>query len=75
VKDAFEVAELRAAIAATAAGFDDVISDLPRIVAHPRGERLVEGVFNGRARADGNAVGYDTIAASGPHACILHWTR
>jgi Xaa-Pro aminopeptidase len=20
-------------------------------------------------------VGYDTIAASGPHACILHWTR
>jgi Xaa-Pro aminopeptidase len=75
VKDAFEVAELRAAIAATAAGFDDVIRDLPRIVAHPRGERLVEGVFNGRARADGNAVGYDTIAASGPHACILHWTR
>lgn len=75
VKDAFEVAELRAAIAATAAGFDDVIADLARIVAHPRGERLVEGVFNGRARADGNAVGYDTIAASGPHACILHWTR
>jgi Xaa-Pro aminopeptidase len=75
VKDDFEVAELRSAIAATAAGFDDVIADLPRIVAHPRGERLVEGVFNGRARADGNAVGYDTIAASGPHACILHWTR
>lgn len=75
VKDAFEIAELRSAIAATAAGFDDVIADLPRIVAHPRGERLVEGVFNGRARADGNAVGYDTIAASGPHACILHWTR
>lgn len=75
VKDVFEIAELRSAIAATAAGFDDVIADLPRIVAHPRGERLVEGVFNGRARADGNAVGYDTIAASGPHACILHWTR
>jgi Xaa-Pro aminopeptidase len=75
VKDAFEVDELRAAIAATARGFDDVIADLPRITAHPRGERLVEGVFNGRARADGNAVGYDTIAASGPHACILHWTR
>lgn len=75
VKDDFEVAELRAAIAATARGFDDVIAELPRIVAHPRGERLVEGVFNGRARADGNAVGYDTIAASGPHACILHWTR
>jgi Xaa-Pro aminopeptidase len=35
----------------------------------------VEGTFNRRARAEGNAVGYDTIAASGPHACILHWTR
>ncbi|MFK3671138.1 aminopeptidase P family protein [Leifsonia aquatica] len=75
VKDDYEIGELRAAVAATARGFDDVIADLPRIVAHPRGERLVEGVFNGRARADGNAVGYDTIAASGPHACILHWTR
>ena len=56
-------------------GFDDVIADLPQIVAHPRGERLVEGTFNRRARAEGNQVGYDTIAASGPHACILHWTR
>jgi Xaa-Pro aminopeptidase len=75
VKDAYELDELRAAIAATARGFDDVISELPRITAHERGERLVEGVFNSRARSDGNTVGYDTIAASGPHACILHWTR
>jgi Xaa-Pro aminopeptidase len=75
VKDDFEIAEMRAAVAATKQGFDDVIADLPQIVAHPRGERLVEGTFNRRARADGNTVGYDTIAASGPHACILHWTR
>lgn len=75
VKDAYEIAELRAAVAATARGFEDVVADLPRIVAHERGERLIEGVFNGRARADGNAVGYDTIAAAGAHACILHWTR
>ncbi|PZQ88134.1 MAG: Xaa-Pro aminopeptidase [Leifsonia xyli] len=75
VKDAYEIAELRAAINATRVGFDDVIADFPQIVAHPRGERLVEGTFNRRARADGNTVGYDTIAASGPHACILHWTR
>lgn len=75
VKDAYEIAELRAAVAATAKGFEDVLADLPRIVAHERGERLIEGVFNGRARADGNAVGYDTIAAAGAHACILHWTR
>ncbi|HWR86779.1 MAG TPA: aminopeptidase P family protein [Rhodoglobus sp.] len=75
VKDEFEIAELRDAIAATQRGFDDVIADLPEIVAHRRGERLVEGTFNRRARAEGNTVGYDTIAAAGPHACILHWTR
>ena len=75
VKDDFEIAEMRSAVAATKQGFDDVIADLPQIIAHPRGERLVEGTFNRRARADGNTVGYDTIAASGPHACILHWTR
>ena len=75
LKDPFEVTEMRAAVAATKLGFDDVIADLPQIVAHERGERLVEGTFNRRARAEGNTVGYDTIAASGPHACILHWTR
>ena len=75
VKDAYEIGQMRLAVAATARGFEDVIRDLPRSSAHHRGERLVEGVFNTRARADGNTVGYDTIAASGPHACILHWTR
>ncbi len=75
VKDDYEIREMRLAIDATKQGFDDVIADLPQIVAHPRGERLVEGTFNRRARAEGNQVGYDTIAASGPHACILHWTR
>lgn len=75
VKDEFEQAELRAAIDATKAGFADVIADLGNAVDHPRGERIVEGTFNRRARADGNTVGYETIAASGPHACYLHWTR
>jgi len=75
VKDEFEVGEMRRAIDATRLGFDDIVADLPAIVAHPRGERLVEGTFNRRARAEGNTVGYDTIAASGAHACILHWTR
>jgi Xaa-Pro aminopeptidase len=75
VKDAYEIDQMRRAVAATRVGFDDVIADRPAIIAHPRGERLVEGTFNRRARAEGNAVGYDTIAASGPHACILHWTR
>jgi Xaa-Pro aminopeptidase len=75
VKDEFEIAELRGAVDATARGFDDIVAELPRLIDVPRGERIVEGVFYTRARLDGNAVGYDTIAASGPHACILHWTR
>ena len=75
VKDEYEIHEMRRAVDATKLGFDDVIADLPAIIAHARGERLVEGTFNRRARAEGNTVGYDTIAASGPHACILHWVR
>lgn len=75
VKDQYEVEQMRRAVAATKKGFDDVIAERPAIIAHERGERLVEGTFNRRARAEGNAVGYDTIAASGEHACILHWTR
>lgn len=75
VKDDFEIAEMRRAVSVTAAGFDDIIRDLDRAVEHPRGERVVEGLFHQRARSDGNWEGYDTIAASGPHACYLHWTR
>ena len=75
VKDDYEITQLRLAVGATQKGFNDVIADRPAIIAHERGERLVEGTFNRRARAEGNAVGYDTIAASGVHACILHWTR
>ncbi len=75
VKDDYEIAEMRRAVRATHAGFSDVMAELPRITAHERGERLIEGVFNTRARLDGNTVGYDTIAASGAHACTLHWTR
>ncbi len=75
VKDSYELAEMQAAVDATAAGFTEVLAALPRASAHPRGERIVEGVFNQRARLDGNDVGYETIAASGPHACTLHWIR
>ncbi|MCH6229135.1 aminopeptidase P family protein [Microbacterium sp. CFH 31415] len=75
VKDEYEVAQMKLAVEVTARGFDDIVANIPAIVAHPRGERIVEGVFHQRARSDGNAVGYDTIAAAGPHACYLHWTR
>ena len=42
-------------------------------MAHKRGERVIEATFDGHAREEGNAVGYETIAASGPHATTLHW--
>src|SRR4029079_13834115 len=71
LKDELELSELRAVIDSTKRGFEDVI--LARRGA--RSEREVEGVFNLRARVEGNDVGYGTIAASGPHACVLHWTR
>lgn len=75
VKDAYEVGEMRAAIASTSRAFDDVLEQLPRIVAASRGERIIEGVFYTRARLEGNDVGYGSIAAAGAHATILHWTR
>lgn len=75
VKDAFEIGQMQAAVDATAKGFDQVLWALPQARSHPRGERMIEGVFNLIARAEGNTVGYETIAAAGPHACTLHWIR
>jgi len=71
VKDDWELEQLCGAIAATSAGFADVVRALP--ADQPRPERLVDGVFGLRARCDGNSVGYGTIAAAGAHACTLHW--
>jgi Xaa-Pro aminopeptidase len=73
VKDDFEIAQLQRAIDETVKGFEDVVRALP--AAEGRGERVVEGVFNLRARVEGNDVGYGTIAASGSHATTLHWVR
>ncbi|MEU4213525.1 aminopeptidase P family protein [Streptomyces sp. NPDC026206] len=75
VKDVWEIGQLQSAVDHTAHGFEDVVRALPRALAHPRGERWIEGVFGLRARAEGNGTGYDTIAASGAHACVLHWIR
>ncbi len=75
VKDEYEIEQMRLAVEATSRGFDDVVAQLDRAQRERRGERVVEGVFHARARLDGYAVGYETIAASGSHACILHWTR
>jgi len=73
VKDEFEVRELRRAIAATAAGFDELIRSFPRAAGHVRGERVLEGAFGAKAREEGNGLGYETIAAAGNHANTLHW--
>jgi len=75
IKDDFELEELRRACAATAVGFEAVVADLPEAIRRGRGERWVEGVFGLYARHAGNAIGYDTIAASGDHANTLHWIR
>ena len=75
IKDEYEVGQLQAAVDATGRGFSDVIAALPAAADHPRGERIVEGAFYGRARLEGNDVGYTTIAAAGSHACVLHWIR
>ncbi|WP_091966834.1 aminopeptidase P family protein [Propionibacterium cyclohexanicum] len=75
VKDDWELAQLREACRLTALGFEDVVANMARAVEYGRGERWVEGIFGLHARHDGNAVGYDTIAAAGDHANTLHWVR
>jgi len=75
VKDAFEIDQMRQACDRTAEAFQAVVAELPEAVRRGRGERWVEGVFGLHARHAGNAVGYDTIAAAGDHACTLHWIR
>lgn len=74
-KDAYEVVEMRKAVDATKAGFDRLLTALPAALDQPRSERVLEGAFNSVSRELGNAVGYDSIIASGPHAPILHWMR
>lgn len=73
VKDEYEIQQLRDAVDATIAGFERVVPELPRAIGHKRGERVIEATFDGHAREEGNGVGYETIAASGPHATTLHW--
>lgn len=75
VKDAHEVEQMREAVAATIAGFEEVVRNLARAVEHRRGERVIETTFDAHARLEGNTVGYETIAAGGEHATTLHWIR
>jgi Xaa-Pro aminopeptidase len=75
IKDEYEIEQMREAVARTIEGFEAVVRALPTAKEHRRGERVVETTFDGHARLEGNAVGYETIAASGEHATTLHWIR
>jgi Xaa-Pro aminopeptidase len=74
-KDDYEIREMQRAVDATALGFNDVIHAIPAAVETPRGERVLDGAFYGRARILGNDLGYNTIVGAGSHACVLHWIR
>jgi Xaa-Pro aminopeptidase len=73
VKDSYEIEQMRIAVAASVSGFEDIVRVLPKAVGIPKGERVIETAFFARARQEGNDLGYDTIAAAGKNACVLHW--
>ena len=73
IKDSYEIEQMRLAVAASVSGFEDIVRVLPNSVGIPRGERVIETAFFARARQEGNDLGYDTIAAAGKNACVLHW--
>ncbi|PIJ44580.1 Xaa-Pro aminopeptidase, partial [Leucobacter sp. OLES1] len=74
IKDAWEIAELRSAVANTIDGFVEVRREIPRAIERG-GERWLQGTFDRHARTVGQAPGYATIVGSGAHAPILHWVR
>ena len=73
IKDSYEIEQMRLAVAAGFRGFEDIVRVLPKSVGIPKGERVIETAFFARARQEGNDLGYDTIAAAGKNACVLHW--
>lgn len=75
VKDEHEIEQMRAAVDETITGFNAIVPEMPRAISHRRGERVIETTFDAHARLEGNTVGYETIAAAGEHATILHWIR
>jgi Xaa-Pro aminopeptidase len=73
IKDSYEIDQMRKAVASSVRGFEDIVRALPHSVGIPKGERVIETAFFARARLEGNDLGYDTIAAAGKNACVLHW--
>ena len=75
VKDQYEIDQMQAAVDATVRGFADMVRVFTAATATPRGERVIESAFYGRARVEGNENGYSPIVAAGSHACVLHWIK
>jgi Xaa-Pro aminopeptidase len=75
IKDEYEIDQMQQAVDATARGFADMVKVFPAATSKPRGERVIESAFYGRARFEGNENGYSPIVAAGSHACILHWIK
>jgi len=75
VKDQYEIDEMQKAVDATVRGFGDMVRVFPAATSVPRGERVIESAFYGRARLEGNDLGYSSIVAAGSHACVLHWIK
>jgi Xaa-Pro aminopeptidase len=73
IKSPWEIAQIKKAVDATKEGFENLIASIPS--ANKRGERVLETAFFQKARLFGHDLGYETIAASGNHANILHWTK
>ncbi|MCL1838420.1 MAG: Xaa-Pro aminopeptidase [Propionibacteriaceae bacterium] len=74
-KDAWEIEQLQAAVAASVGGFEAVAAELTHAIEIERGERWLQGTFDRHARTFGNGPGFTSIAGSGPHAPTLHWIR
>ena len=75
IKDEYEIYQMQQAVDATVRGFADMVKIFPVATSKPRGERVIESAFYGRARIEGNVNGYSPIVAAGSHACILHWIK
>ena len=75
VKDQYEIDEMQKAVDASVRGFADMVRVFPAATSVPRGERVIESAFYGRARLEGNDLGYSSIVAAGSHACVLHWIK
>lgn len=69
-KDDVELARMRAAAAATTAGFAEIVPQLTAGATEREIQVELELAF---LRAGADAVGYDTIVAAGPDSAVLHF--